>query len=378
MFCEDVINLNVMKKIIILVLGPILIIGLGSYGLFRTNTFTYTPLEKRFTKVEIETLIQDSTLNVRAIEIVPSIGVVYLGSKGEFGVYYNADFEIPKALRDIFPITVTHDSIIPNFRALAANDKSGFGISIGSPALLFSLDVDEDKSRVVYREDHENAFYDAMEFWNDQEGIAIGDPTEDCMSIIVTRDGGESWTKLSCADLPKTKEGEAAFAASDTNIAIVGDKTWVATGGKASRILYSSDKGHTWDVFNTPIIQGLETTGMYSIDFYDELNGFAIGGDYTKPEVNIKNKIKTSDGGKTWQVVADGQSPGYRSCVKYVPNSDASELVAVGFKGIDYSNDSGVTWSHLSDEGFYTIRFLNDSVAYAAGQGRISKLTFKE
>ena len=29
--------------------------------------------------------------------------------------------------------------------------------------------------------------------------------------------------------LPKTKEGEAAFAASDTNIAIVGDKTWVAT-----------------------------------------------------------------------------------------------------------------------------------------------------
>jgi photosystem II stability/assembly factor-like uncharacterized protein len=231
---------------------------------------------------------------------------------------------------------------------------------------------------LVYQETHPKAFYDSMDFWNDQEGIAIGDPTDDCMSIIITRDGGETWTKLSCDDLPKAKEGEAAFAASDTNIAIVGDHTWVATGGKASRILYSPDKGKTWEVFDTPIIQGKETTGMYSLDFYDENNGFAIGGDYTKPNDTLNNKIRTIDGGKTWNVVANGKGPGYRSCVQYIPNSNAKELVAVGFKGIDYSNDSGGTWKHLSDEGFYTIRFLNDSVAYAAGQGRISKLIFKE
>jgi hypothetical protein len=61
-----------------------------------------------------------------------------------------------------------------------------------------------------------------------------------------------------------------------------------------------------------------------------------------------------------------------------VPNSGGEELVAIGFKGIDYSNNSGDSWTHLSDEGFYTIRFANDSIAYAAGNGRISKLTFKE
>ncbi len=159
---------------------------------------------------------------------------------------------------------------------------------------------------------------------------------------------------------------------------LVGDNTWVATGGKASRVLYSPDKGKTWEVFDTPIIQGKETTGIYSIDFYDESNGFAIGGDYTKPEDNESNKIRTTDGGKTWELVAQNQEPGYRSCVQYIPNGKGNELVAVGFKGIDYSNDSGTTWKHLSDEGFYTIRFLNDSIAYAAGKGRISKLTFKE
>ena len=38
----------------------------------------------------------------------------------------------------------------------------------------------------------------------------------------------------------------------------------------------------------------------------------------------------------------------------------------------------GTFCKHLSDEGFYTIRFLNDSIAYAAGKGRISILTFRE
>ncbi len=147
---------------------------------------------------------------------------------------------------------------------------------------------------------------------------------------------------------------------------------------KQAGYLYSPDKGKTWEVFDTPIIQGKETTGIYSIDFYDESNGFAIGGDYTKPEENESNKIRTTDGGKTWEVVAQNQEPGYRSCVQYIPNGKGNELITVGFKGIDYSNDYGTTWKHLSDEGFYTIRFLNDSTAYAAGKGRISKLTFKE
>jgi photosystem II stability/assembly factor-like uncharacterized protein len=230
---------------------------------------------------------------------------------------------------------------------------------------------------LVYMEEHEKVFYDSIEFWNVNEGIAIGDQTDGCMSIIITRNGGETWKKLPCDVSPKVLVGEGAFAASDTNIKIIGDNTWVATGGVASRVLYSPNKGETWEVYETPIAQGTESLGMYSIDFYDENIGFAIGGDYTQPEVNKQNKIKTIDGGKIWSIVADGKAPGYRSCVQFIPNSATKELVAVGFNGIDYSNDFGSTWKHLSDEGFYTIRFLNDSIAYAAGKGNVSKLKFK-
>jgi hypothetical protein len=315
-----------------------------------------------FSQVEIETLINDSTLNVRAIEVNEERVEGFSSVGKRYTIFIQED-------DTLFELESIGGK---NTRSMAIQNGFNFKLSIGSPARLFKGGM------LVYYEDHPKAFYDSMDFWNDQEGIAIGDPTEDCMSVIITRDGGNTWTKLSCDDLPKAKDGEAAFAASDTNIAIFGDNTWVATGGKTSRVLYSPDKGKTWEVFETPIVQGLETTGMYSIDFYDENNGFAIGGDYTKPDNNLANKIRTNDGGKTWEVVANGQRPGYRSCVQYIPNRAGKELVAIGFKGIDYSNDSGTTWKHLSDEGFYTIRFLNDSVAYAAGKGRISKLTFRE
>ena len=42
-------------------------------------------------------------------------------------------------------------------------------------------------------------------------------------------------------------------------------------------------KGIGWESYKTPIIQGQETTGIYSIDFYNDSLGYAIGGDYTKP-----------------------------------------------------------------------------------------------
>ena len=367
-----------MKKILAL----LLVITVISCGTKPKIAIKPNKTLKSFNSVEINHLIEDSTLNVRALELIDSIGPVFLTSKGEFNIlqpktYYQQVDSLKSKSFYHHKVNLSTNALKLNFRALAVKDNSGYGITIGSPALIYKLNADLEKNKVVYQENHPKAFYDAMDFWNDNEGIAIGDPTDNCLSVIITRDGGNTWNKLPCSQLPNTKEGEAAFAASDTNIAIIGDKTWVATGGKASRILYSPDKGQTWEVFNTPIVQGLETTGMYSLAFYDELNGFAIGGDYTKPNNNKANKIRTTNGGKTWQLVAENSNPGYRSCVQYVPNSNAKQLVAVGFKGIDYSSDSGNTWKHLSNQGYYTIRFLNDSIAYAAGNGLVSKLNFK-
>jgi photosystem II stability/assembly factor-like uncharacterized protein len=51
-------------------------------------------------------------------------------------------------------------------------------------------------------------FYDSMKFWNKNEGIAMGD-LNDCLSIIITRDGGNTWNKVQYKHLKLLKK--AAF-----------------------------------------------------------------------------------------------------------------------------------------------------------------------
>lgn len=332
-----------------------------------TLLFSCSQSEKRtaFTSVEIETVFEDS-LSIRAIELMGN-NLVFAANNGVFGT-------VGLFGGQLWTSSEKYGAISPEFRSVACNATDYFMLSIGNPALLYKTGEDGAMD-LVYFEENEKVFYDAMTFWNTREGIAVGDSMDGCLSIIITRDGGHHWRKISCKELPKGIKEEGAFAASDTNIVTVGDKTWIATTN--GRIYYSSDKGKSWEIFETPIVKTKETQGIYSIDFYDENLGIAIGGDYTNPENNKSNKAITKDGGKTWQLLADGQNPGYKSCVQFVPNSDGNGVLALGFTGISYSNDLGDTWKQLSDESFYTIRFLNDSIAYAAGKNRIAKLTFK-
>ena len=327
--------------------------------------FSCSKNEFKIQNLEIQPILIDSTINIRALEIDNN----KVFSASSTGSIYSFDAYNSKVISQL---QYSFDSIVkPNFRALAIKNENVFAISIGNPALLFK------NGKVVYKEIHPKVFYDSMEFWNENEGIAVGDFTENCISIIITRDGGNNWNKLDCTVFNQIIEGEGFFAASDTNISIIGNKTWIASGGKNSRVYFSNDKGRTWEIFNTPVLQGESTTGIFSMDFYDQNNGYAIGGDYTKPEIDSLNKIFTVDGGKTWKTIADNMSPGYRSCLQYFPKSNGKKILVVGYKGIDYSNDYGNTWRNFSDESYYTFRFLNDSIAFAAGKGKISKFVFK-
>ncbi|MBW8243898.1 oxidoreductase [Muricauda oceani] len=324
------------------------------------------PKKQPFQSVNVTAVFEDS-VSIRAITFLDGRTLAFAGSNG---VYGTVDVNSNKVRTNI----QSYDSITPSFRAVGGTSEDFFMLSIESPALLYKTG-DTGKMELVYTEEGEGVFYDSLAFWNDTEGIAVGDTVNGCLSIIITRDGGVTWTKLACSDLPKGIEGEGAFAASNSNIAVQGNKVWIGT--TEGRIYYSADKGATWGIQETPITSDEPTQGIYSIDFYDENVGFAIGGDYTKPSSSVKNKIKTVDGGKSWQLIADGQEPGYKSCVQFVPNSGGEALVATGFTGISYSSDGGASWKGLSEEPFFTLRFLNDSTAYAAGSGRIAKLEFK-
>jgi photosystem II stability/assembly factor-like uncharacterized protein len=308
----------------------------------------------------------DST-SIRAIQIVNDTTMYYAGSRGDVG-FTNNDGSSWSTEYLLYK-----DSMAPHFRSLATNGNQLFALSIENPALVYK--ISNHKTEIVYTEEHKKVFYDSMKFFADgKHGIAVGDPTGNCASIILTSDGGNTWNKISCEKLPIFEEGEAFFAASNTNIKIIEDTVWIASGGKKARIMKSIDKGETWNIFNTPMVQGNGPQGIYSIDFYDKNNGIIIGGDYSKPNKNMANKAITTDGGKTWALIADGENPGYKSCVQYVPNTNGKEVFAVGKTGISFSNDGGNSWSEISKDSYYTIQFLDRNTAWLAGNNKIGKL----
>ena len=323
-----------------------------------------------FSEVVIEDVFQDS-LSIRAIVPIDEDRVWFAANMGMVGLI---DHKIPKLA------AIKYEDSLLHFRSIARTNQAVFVLSIASPGVLYKIEFDGVEATQideVYSEIGEKVFYDAMVFWNDEEGIAMGDPTDDCLSVIITRDGGETWNKVSCDVLPNSEPGEAAFAASNSNIAVVNDNVWIVSGGKRARVFHSEDKGKSWAVYETPIVQGKSMTGIYSVDFFDEQTGVIIGGDWEKKEFNEGNKAITTDGGKTWELLSNGEGPGYRSSISFVPGTEGEGLVAVGSPGISYSSDRGESWVELSDEGFYAIEFVNDTIAFASGRNRISKLQFK-
>lgn len=321
-----------------------------------------------FKTVKIDTLFQDN-ISIRAIT-ADGNKIWYAANNSKFGF-----FDLDK--NEKFESKINVDSLKLEFRSIAQTTESVFFLSVANPALLYKVAKEDLKTTLVYQENNEKVFYDSMKFWNKNEGIAMGDPITDCLSIIITRDGGSSWTKISSAKLPKIVDGEAAFAASNTNIVIKGNNTWIVSGGKKARVFYSSDKGNSWEVYNTPIVQGKAMAGIFTADFYDAKRGFIAGGDYEALNQNFGNKAMTEDGGKTWKLIAENQGFGYASCIQYIPNSNGKSLVSVGASGLYYSYDSGNSWKQLTtDSSLFTIRFINNHTAIAAGKNKMIRINF--
>lgn len=319
--------------------------------------------------ITIDTILNEK-ISIRALAIDGN-SIWYAADKGRFG-----KIDIAQRTREKRQVFI--DTLKIEFRSMAQTASDVFIANVGNPALLYKISKATMEERLVYQEHHEKVFYDSMQFWNDTEGIAIGDPTEDCFSILITRDGGHSWQKSKCADSPKLSDGEAAFAASNTNIVIKNDKTWIVSGGKKARVFFSADKGKSWTAYKTPIVQGKQMTGIFTADFYDAQNGIIAGGDYEIQNQNFGNKAITEDGGKTWRLIAENQGFGYASCIQYVPDGNGKELLCVG-NGIWYSSDAAQTWKKLSDvQDLYTVRFIDNKTAIAAGRKGIVRIGLKK
>ncbi|MFT5304086.1 MAG: photosystem II stability/assembly factor-like uncharacterized protein [Mariniblastus sp.] len=270
-----------------------------------------------------------------------------------------------------------------DFRDIHAIDSGTIvAMTSGSPARVYRSTNGGATWELCFEKTDEQVFLDALSFWDDQNGIIMGDPIDEKLYLIGTTDGGKTWTLN--PNVPRTNPGEAGFAGSGTNMISIGNrKMMVALGGdekdqskESSRVLISENRGQSWIVANMPIGRN-PSSGVFSVCFANDNDGVAVGGDYLKADDNTNNFATSSDGGKTWVTPQQDRQPpsGYRSCVATWLNGREINFVTVGPTGTDLSGDLGKSWRRVSNQGFHAVDFTQDGKHgwASGGDGRIAK-----
>jgi photosystem II stability/assembly factor-like uncharacterized protein len=317
--------------------------------------------------------------DLRGLSVVNSKVVWASGTDGT--IVYTADGGLTWSVRK-----VDHDPDY-DFRDIEGiDDATAIVINSGNPAEILRTTNGGLRWKTVLKypvKDNKAAFFNSVSFWDDQRGIAMSDPVDGSVLLLRTKDGGVTWKQLRSKHRPPVELGETGFAASGTNMQTRGrNSVYIGLGGgkngevkDSSRLLISRDFCKTWSVGVLPL-KRTKTSGIFSVHFFNDDDGVAVGGDYQNEDSTESNYAFTSNGGASWAVPAVREPPsGFRTCLAQYVSGKEIGLVAVGPNGTDLSTDLGHKWRRISGKGFNVVRFSPDGKhGWAAGaDGRIAK-----
>ncbi len=215
-------------------------------------------------------------------------------------------------------------------------------------------------------------FLDCLDFWDENQGFAYGDSFDGVPYILLTRDGGRGWTRVSAETSPPANEGEGGFAASGTCArAAPGGRGWIGTGaGGSARVLATDDYGRTWTAAETPVVKG-PLAGIFTMVVADGRPIMVLGGDLDRrEEVVAGNAAVTGDAGRTWELVSPAPINGavYGSSAGGIGANRV--VVAVAPPGAVYTVDMGRSWRGLPGVSAWAVEFApGGRVGWAGGGG---------
>lgn len=307
----------------------------------------------------VKLLTSGTKVSIRGLSVVNDRVIWVSGSEGTVGVSIDSGNTFKWIKVKGFEKT--------DFRDIEAFDETSAVImGISEPAYILRTADAGDTWKVVYENKTKGMFLDAMEFWNLNSGIVIGDPIDNKIFVARTFNGGITWRELPVDKRPEVDSGEAMFASSGTNVRKLNNQeAMIITGGLRSRLLIRDSK------IDLPILQGKETTGANSIAVKKNTI-IVVGGDFSAKDATTKNCFISKNKGKTFY--APQTSPtGYRSCIEYVSKST---WITCGLNGVDISHDDGKNWKLIGSEGFHVCRKAKEgkSVFFAGSNGKIGKL----
>lgn len=304
----------------------------------------------------------DTTADFRGIS-APSQNVCWAaGSKGTFA--RTTDGENWKTGQ----VAGAKEAMFRSIVAFDADQAVMMAIGDGEDSQIFRTENGGKSWEQTFKNPDPAAFYDALSFWDREHGIAFGDPIDGRIPVITTDDGGQTWTRQPNSGMPVAMPGEAAFAASGRCLVTRGSQdAWIVTGGGASRVFHSTDRGRSWTVAPTPIPAGSGSAGLFGLLVWNGKEGLAVGGDYEEEE-KPGYALYTSDGGRTWPTF--GFRPGgLREAAIRVGRG----FMLVGPSGTDVSPD-GKEWTTVKNPGaLHTVAAAGKSIWAVGGNGLIAK-----
>jgi len=191
---------------------------------------------------EIEILTTGIKTSLRGLSVVNDNVIWVSGSNGTVGKSLNGGKSWKWITVKGFEKT--------DFRDIEAFDAATAVImGISEPAFILKTNDGGDSWKLVYENKTKGIFLDAMEFWNEEAGIVVGDPIDGKFFVTRTFDNGSTWQDIPFDRRPLADSGEGCFASSGTNIRPLNRSEAVFVSGGLNQGSSSETKPGTFHLF---------------------------------------------------------------------------------------------------------------------------------
>ncbi|MDZ4668295.1 MAG: YCF48-related protein [bacterium] len=325
--------------------------------------------------IKCEAGLDLSSISFRGLDVVNNLVVWASGSKGVFArsIDGGKTFEVKQI--------PGYDS--SDFRGIRAfNANQAIVMSSGSPSYILKTFDGGKTWKKVFEDRRKELFLDAIDFWDEDKGMVIGDPIDERFILYRTTDGGNTWYAMDTSMRPWAVAGESLFAASGTSFRCM-PKNSIAfvTGGYVAALhwLQIDKKYRRFELKS--MNQGKPSDGAFSFDFTKQYI-VMVGGDYASDTAKAKHGLYRY-GYDKFGLQLMNMKPfysNYRSCVAIMENGD---FITCGTKGVDFNNaltliTTSNEKSQISDQSFHVVRKARKGslIIMAGSRGKLARIEF--
>ncbi|MBX3044818.1 MAG: S8 family serine peptidase [Candidatus Kapabacteria bacterium] len=216
---------------------------------------------------------------------------------------------------------------------------------------------------------HITSFINSFHFFNENEGILLGDPKNGVWGVGYTSDKAQTWQLVT--NIPPPLNNETGLVGS---ICQTGDSVWFGT--TSGRVYRTTDKGYTWSVQVVRaggFITGVTFNGDVGACIYAE----------SSAQGSPRKMAVTTDGGNTWQLDAYDFTANMQSPVGIYAIQETDAIIVQNFDGKLFATEAlGKSWTPVLNtkrDNYYHAYFNqnNNKVSvFTSGLSEVNRLDF--